>query len=100
MAPCGRLVIGPARPIHSPPERVTNPLQVDNLPHMPAASVAIFARLNSLRRHVYDLEEHRRRASCWTLHAPNKLARPRLYVAEESGKEPMAYQTVNPSTGE
>src|SRR5580658_9738244 len=25
-----RLVIGAARPIHGPPERVTNPLQVDN----------------------------------------------------------------------
>jgi hypothetical protein len=42
MASCGRLVIGPARPIHGFPERVTNPLQVDNLPHMPAASVTIF----------------------------------------------------------
>jgi hypothetical protein len=40
-----------------------------------------------LRRKPYNLEEHRRDASCWTLRAPNKLARQRLFVAEESGNK-------------
>jgi hypothetical protein len=47
--PARRLLIGASGHVHGSPGRVTNPLQVTNLPYMPAPSVTVFGEAQRTR---------------------------------------------------
>ena len=60
----------------------------------PKTTMAGTRRVPSDLRRLFDI------VHCTMLFAPNNIARQLLFAAEESGRNGMAYQSVNPSNGE